>query len=201
VAHRSRLQDTTQRRRPRHRPNRSTNLAAPWHGITVSKLPATGGGFYNQQNYLKYEYSRDQVMRQIADNVAKQYQLSHHMSGAWLKHILLQDKATLNAQNQAARKSMAQKHALAKGGGGGAAGNVVPVRLIDRCKAEERNEKHHAATSNHTKATARHTSVLPAMFAILQKIHAKIDAGSSPHHHAQDRSRLIGVHTDRPMGF
>lgn len=132
---------------------RLANLTAAWTGIRVSGLPAEGKGRYTQANYLKYQYARNQLLRQIADNTARQFALSNHMSAAWLAQMLKQDRETLNRRNQAARNQRLQRVP----GYGGAAGSVVPVHIIGRCDAEAKANKIRAATAERGKEIAGHT--------------------------------------------
>jgi hypothetical protein len=172
-----------------------TALAAPWHGISVSKLPATGSGMYTQASYLKYEYQRDQLQRQIADNTAKQYALAHHMSPAWLQHMLVQDRATLNAQNKAARTSLAQKSAAASG----AAGRSTPVHIIGRCAAEAAANVHRKKTADHTQAIARHTLTSAQILAKIYDHMAKHPSGGG--RQGRDNPKVIGLHQNPMPGY
>lgn len=189
--------------------NKLRGMEAKWHGINVSQLPMTGNGMYNQQNYLRFEIKKDALLRQISDNTAKQYAITHRMSDAWLKQQLKQDRKTQQAADAAARARLT---------GGGETNFVRMPELMYRCKAEAEANiiRRRAENHGHSAATS-----LVTVVKVLRKIEMNTStvngtgAQQHPHmgsHHALHQiggpasavledARLNGYQVGVPVGY
>lgn len=176
-----------------------------WSGINPKTLPATGHGMMNQKQWLLGQEKRDKLTREMRDQQAKMMFLQGSISKAAWQLVKYEDKKAQRAADTAAKRKL---HPVP--GGGGAAGSVVPVHIIGRCKAEEDANKHRKMAAEAARKSEQwnrdirnHTSHLVGIAGTLKAIHNLLKHGASPHAHHGNSShpQMVGLQLASMVGW
>ncbi|MGH2447654.1 MAG: hypothetical protein ACRDFS_03510, partial [Chloroflexota bacterium] len=101
---------------------------------------------------LQAQYHSNELLREIKDQTARMALINGQINRAQYDQIKRLDNIAKNTANEAA-------HHKLHPGFGGAAGHVVPVRMVEHCAAEEKANVHRRKSADSGEKTAKHTQV------------------------------------------